>query len=489
MVNFSSDLPTWQAEGVRPPDNMLIAGWKASQKPPADYFNWFFNRTHNALKELQEKAATESNLDLHTARSDNPHKVTAMQVGLGNVLNQKQATKVEFDGHDIDQTRHITTAERTNWNSKASGAHSHTWGDIQNVPSATLVQQGVVKLIDSVASTDTTAAATANTVKRAFDRGSQGIADAAVVQKNLDTHSQNKNNPHSVNPNQIGLGNVSNFGIATAEEAIVGTSNIKYVTPFTVSEAIKALQSIKTVNGKTGAVVLGKSDVGLGNVDNVQQATKIDFNNHVTNNDKHITVEERTNWNSKSAGDHKHPISQIEGLTNELNNKVKIADVLIKPKQAAESPETYPSGISVMQSQTGFGYPDAYSTVITHSVKEFQSTRTAQILINKAGMMWIRSADSDLTNGWTAFGKYAKEDGNVTSATKLQTIRKIAGVAFDGTSDISIPAGNVGAYTKTEVDTAIKITNENIIFVGSDEEWDRLTIEQKNKYILRGIPK
>ena len=39
------------------------------------------------------------------------------------------------------------------------------------------------------------------------------------------------------------------------------------------------------------------------------------------------------------------------------------------------------------------------------------------------------------------------------SAVKLATARKIAGVAFDGTTDITIPAGNVGAYSKTETDT------------------------------------
>lgn len=39
------------------------------------------------------------------------------------------------------------------------------------------------------------------------------------------------------------------------------------------------------------------------------------------------------------------------------------------------------------------------------------------------------------------------------SAVKLATARKIAGVAFDGTTDITIPAGNVGAYSKTETNT------------------------------------
>lgn len=46
--------------------------------------------------------------------------------------------------------------------------------------------------------------------------------------------------------------------------------------------------------------------------------------------------------------------------------------------------------------------------------------------------------------------------GNAPSATRLATARKIAGVDFDGTRDIAIPAGNVGAYTKGEVDKKLQ---------------------------------
>lgn len=39
------------------------------------------------------------------------------------------------------------------------------------------------------------------------------------------------------------------------------------------------------------------------------------------------------------------------------------------------------------------------------------------------------------------------------TAVKLATARKIAGVPFDGSADITIPAGNVGAFTKEETNT------------------------------------
>lgn len=469
MTNFESELPIWQAEGIRPPDNMLIEGWKASQKPPADYFNWFFSRTHFALKELQEKAATEKNLDLHKIRIDNPHKVTSAQVGLSNVINQKQATKVEFDTHDTDAIRHITSSERSNWNSKANGIHSHSWGDIQNVPIGSLTQLGVIRLVDSVSSTDRTKAATPNSVKDAYDRGTQAIADASTVQKNLESHSQSKNNPHAVTANQVGLGKVSNFDVATTEEAIEGTSNSKYVTPFTVSEAIKALQAVKSVNGKTGSVVLGKSDIGLGNVDNVQQASKTEFNIHASNNDKHITAQERIDWNSKA-----NLSSNVDSATKLLNSRqingvafdgTKDITILADPctteipKYADLNDYTKPGNYSCKLN-------DTVNTLLNCPVKmafalEVKShAGTSQTLITYVVSKWEKLTRNYYPNGgWGNWIREPVSNGDVQAnlvaekATKLLTPRNIAGISFDGTASITIPAGNVGAYTKEEMDT------------------------------------
>lgn len=55
------------------------------------------------------------------------------------------------------------------------------------------------------------------------------------------------------------------------------------------------------------------------------------------------------------------------------------------------------------------------------------------------------------------------QSGSVASANKLATARKIAGIDFDGTKDISIPANNVGAYTKTEIDSKIAATKTDIV--------------------------
>jgi len=51
--------------------------------------------------------------------------------------------------------------------------------------------------------------------------------------------------------------------------------------------------AVSSVNGKTGAVVLSKSDIGLGNVDNVKQASKTDFDIHVNDLTMHFEKGEK----------------------------------------------------------------------------------------------------------------------------------------------------------------------------------------------------
>ncbi|MCW7761138.1 tail fiber protein [Photorhabdus luminescens] len=60
-------------------------------------------------------------------------------------------------------------------------------------------------------------------------------------------------------------------------------------------------------------------------------------------------------------------------------------------------------------------------------------------------------------------------NGAAIAANKLATARTIAGVAFDGTDNINIPAGNVGAYTKAEVNNLINTVNN--IPVGVPMPW------------------
>ncbi|MGX7139773.1 hypothetical protein RV15_GL002189 [Enterococcus silesiacus] len=66
-----------------------------------------------------------------------------------------------------------------------------------------------------------------------------GFAKTADVNKKIDTHVDDKNNPHNVTKKQVGLENVNNVGFANDGEAVAGTSTNKYMHPKNVSDAIK----------------------------------------------------------------------------------------------------------------------------------------------------------------------------------------------------------------------------------------------------------
>ena len=89
--------------------------------------------------------------------------------------------------------------------------------------------------------------------------------------------------------------------------------------------------------------------------------------------------------------------------------------------------------------------------------------------------------------------QYIQINASVASAdtaVKLATARKIAGVLFDGTADITIPAGNVGAFTKEETTTtflskADATTTYVAITPGKDLSDNNFTTELLTK--LNGI--
>lgn len=93
----------------------------------------------------------------------------------------------------------------------------------------------------------------------------QNIQDGAVVtaerinhlENGLDEHDKNTSNPHKVTKTQVGLGNVTNVEQAPKTDFTSHTSN------------------------KTNPHEVTKGQVGLGNVTNVEQASKTEYDSHV----------------------------------------------------------------------------------------------------------------------------------------------------------------------------------------------------------------
>ncbi|WP_440097343.1 phage baseplate upper protein [Bacillus paralicheniformis] len=126
-------------------------------------------------------------------------------------------------------------------------------------------------------------------------KGAQEKADAAEAgaKAYTDLHASKTDNPHAVTKSQVGLANVDN-----------------------VQQAAK-IDFDSHVGNKSNPHAVTKAQVGLSNVDNVKQASKTDFDNHANNTTVHITANERTKWNG---GQLKKISADDGGVTAIANN-------------------------------------------------------------------------------------------------------------------------------------------------------------------------
>lgn len=99
-MSFTRNLPEWKAEGIEPSETQKQTGFQPGMKPPAQWFNWVFNWTYLALKELQEKAAEKSIVD--TAIEDIQEDV------LQNQEYAEQEFSKLFERLDTSESKEVT---------------------------------------------------------------------------------------------------------------------------------------------------------------------------------------------------------------------------------------------------------------------------------------------------------------------------------------------------------------------------------------------
>lgn len=103
---FTKQAPEWNATGVEAPQSLKDGGWKAGVKPAADYFNNLHYKTHEAIKELQEKAG-----EVKTVNGQLPDTNGNVNV---NVDTSGFVTTQTFDEHKTDYVSHPGTGTTTN---------------------------------------------------------------------------------------------------------------------------------------------------------------------------------------------------------------------------------------------------------------------------------------------------------------------------------------------------------------------------------------
>ncbi|ABR46666.1 hypothetical protein Amet_4343 [Alkaliphilus metalliredigens QYMF] len=67
---FNEQLPEWLNEGTEPPAQKKSDGWLPTEKPPAGWFNWLFNKIYKCIKEIRQKVMNlDEDLGSHVAES------------------------------------------------------------------------------------------------------------------------------------------------------------------------------------------------------------------------------------------------------------------------------------------------------------------------------------------------------------------------------------------------------------------------------------
>lgn len=96
-MKFEKTPPTWNAEGSEPPSSLKTSGFQAGYKPPAAYFNWFWNKVSTCLTELQTKL---SNVD-NTKDTDKSVRYASTS---GSANKTKGSMVVRLDGGSTEGT-------------------------------------------------------------------------------------------------------------------------------------------------------------------------------------------------------------------------------------------------------------------------------------------------------------------------------------------------------------------------------------------------
>lgn len=158
--------------------------------------------------------------------------------------------------------------------------------DKQNPHSTTKAQVGL-GLVDNFA-TASQAAAEAGTANNLFMtplRVAQGIDKLIGVA--FRAHLADHNNPHQVTKAQAGLGNVDNYPTATQAQAVAGTANDAFMTPLRTKDSIGEF-ALKPLNAhiadKSNPHNTTKAQVGLGSVDDFATATQAQAEAGTANN-------------------------------------------------------------------------------------------------------------------------------------------------------------------------------------------------------------
>lgn len=224
----------------------------------------------------------------------------------GDYAKEKgDAVSLEWEPHVADKVIHITSEERAGWNNKVDKAEGKGLSDNNYTDADKIKLDGIE--------------AGAEVNQNAF-----GVVSVDGV---FDINATSKTDKlNIVGGSNITLNNYDDYGYQAVHISATDTTyeNATETKAGLMSSADKAKldtisvgaepNDVTSVAGKTGAVSLDKSDVGLGNLTNDKQAKETDFNAHVgnTSNPHNVTKEQLGIENVDNTSDMDKPVSTAQ---------------------------------------------------------------------------------------------------------------------------------------------------------------------------------
>ncbi len=186
-------------------------------------------------------------LEGHTSRVDNPHNTTKAQVGLGSVANFAVASTAEAQtgtATDKYMTPALVKAAIDNLIGGLVTAHINR---VDNPHAVTAAQVGLGNVDNYATASQAEAQAVGATATLPLNKFMTVRRVAEMIDARAGTqliaHINNTNNPHGTTAAQVGLGNVQNYGVASSADVSAGqttstASNTVYVTALRLVEYV-----------------------------------------------------------------------------------------------------------------------------------------------------------------------------------------------------------------------------------------------------------
>ncbi|CAM4173695.1 phage tail protein [Shigella flexneri] len=329
-------------------------------------------------------------------------------------------------------------------------------------PDASLTAKGFVQLSSATNSVSETQAATPKAVKAAYDlaNGKYTAQDASTTRKGLVQLSSATNSTsetQAATPKAVkaayDLANAKYTAqdATTAQKGIVQLSSATNSTSETLAATSKAVKAVMDETNKK-APLNSPALTGTPTTPAARQGTN---NTQIASTAFVMAAIAALVDSSPDA------LNTLNELAAALGNAPNFATTMtnaLAGKQPKDATLTALAGLATAADRFPYftGNDVASLATLTKVGRDILAKSTVAAVIEYLGLRELGTSGEKIpllstANTWTnrqtfSGGLSGELSGNAATATKLKTARKIAGVGFDGSSDISISAKNVNAF-------------------------------------------